>query len=332
MEKLSLLNHVLMDLFFLEAFKEDVQWDLLNGFLSSPLLQTIINVEILVMDSGFVHPRDHDGNLLFQQNDDDFYSNSMFDFSSTHGKASGSHWIKVILDAVAIFVGTAAVTWVILYVWMSGTKRFKIARWLHHRLFGYYEDEDDYESYKGSASTGSSSSDDDSDDSFGSNSNSPGNLDAWANAITSIPLRNPLSRNARGRKRGQKVVKRPYFRPSHEHSSDLSCITEADNESASSTIKSARSGKSTKSRKRTTKKSLSSSSLTMLFSESAIESALTSIIYEEEAHHNEADTSNPRDENEHTNDGDRDRTTQSAPLIRLIPSEDEDEDECLIEV
>eukprot|EP00536_Pseudo-nitzschia_multiseries_P010570 jgi/Psemu1/26368/gm1.26368_g len=344
-DKLSLLNHVLMDLFFLEAFEDDYQWELLHGFLSVPLLQSIINVDIVVMDSGFVHPRDQEGNLIFQATDDDFYSNSMFDFAAAAIAYSTSRWTTIGIIVGATFVAAIAAIWLFLCVCLNGTRRFRFARWLHSCFHGGYEDEDDYESFKGTSVTGSTSSDEDDDSttSVGRHSQASYNLDAWANAITSIPLRNPLSRNAR-RKRGQKVVKRPYFRPSHEHSSDLSCITEADNESACSTIKSGRSGRSNKRRgKRPTRPlSSSSSSLTPLPSESSVSSALRSIIYEEYPD-NEIDTNDNDNDNdnkiEHENDNndDNDRTMQSAAflitdrgLIQLVPSEDEDEDEYLV--
>ncbi|VEU35452.1 unnamed protein product [Pseudo-nitzschia multistriata] len=316
-EKLSLLNQVLMDLFFLEAFEDDYQWDLLHGFLLEPLLHDIINVEINIMDSGFVHPHDANGNLVFEQGGDDFYSKSIFSLQT-----KDVHWIMVgVILATSFLVGLIAL-WICLCIATKGGKRHYCFRWLRGKTTTYYDDK----SLEGSSVTGSTSS----HDSVSAESEATSlsyNLDAWANAITSITLRNP----ARRKKRGAKVVKRPYFRPSDEHSSDLSCIAEGDNESCTSTVKSAGTSRSERSRRkrRNSKSSWKSSTAYDLPSldSSSVSSALSSVIYEEEPEKETADS----DENANGITEDDDGTKQSAPLlserglIRLMPSDDEDD-------
>ena len=105
------------------------------------------------------------------------------------------------------------------------------------------------------------------------------------------------------KKRGAKVVQRPYFRPCQEHSSDLGCITEADNESWCSSVRSSKSGRSAK----------SSKSRASRYSRSRKRAVKSSVIHEEE-------------------EEDEEDQVQKSPLltqrqlIKLMPSEDEVED------
>uniref|UniRef100_A0A7S4ER66 Uncharacterized protein n=1 Tax=Pseudo-nitzschia australis TaxID=44445 RepID=A0A7S4ER66_9STRA len=303
-EKLALLNQVLMHVFFLEAFEEDHEWDLLHGFLSNPILHDIINVDIKVMDSGFVHPHDRDGNLVFPKS---------IDYVK---EAKTPTWMLVGIAFVITFGVVLIVVWFCLFILMKGKKRFRFFHLLRNKMCSSIDNNDD-DSCKGSSVTGSTSSNDSvctADPSTMSNINY--NLDAWANSITSISLRNPNKR----KKRGQKVVKRPYFRPSDEHSSNLSCITEADNESSCSTVKSTGTSRSERSRRKRESKNASLAMSTEHYESPSATSGLSSIIYEEGDVDKDTDA-----------DDDNNNKMQSAPLlsdrglIRLLPSEDEDD-------
>ena len=72
------ISETLMNVFFLEAFENENYMDLKHDFLTDPLLRDIISTEVEVMDIGFVHPYDENGDLLFDSNDDDFLGGSLF--------------------------------------------------------------------------------------------------------------------------------------------------------------------------------------------------------------------------------------------------------------
>ena len=313
-EKSMYVSQTLVNMFFLEAFENENYWDMMHEFLATPLLRGIISVDIKVLDVGFVHPYDENGNLLFEfESDDDFYGRGI-DFGDDSGISPVA--IFGFIVATLFFFAVGAIWYYLCFVSKGGSrsiwKRKKIRR---------SRSKDDT-SYKGSSRTGSTNSDDSGDDSDESGDSAEetligwatANLDAWASAITSIPLRDV--ENKRRRKRGNKVVSRPYFRPCQEHSSELVCITESDNESWCSSVKSSRSAKSSRSNKSHT--SRYSRSRTRRPEDSARSKSVESnVIYEGDAEDSAED-----DEEQ----------VQSSPLliqrqvIKLMPSEDEVED------
>ena len=301
-EKPVFVSQTLIDIFFLEAFQSDHYWDMMHGFLTTPTLRGIISTDVQVLVSGFVHPYDENGDLLFES-DDDFYGRGM-DFDK------GISPIAIVATAFAItFLCAIGVIWYYLCFVMKGDTRFMWRKKKKRRS----RPRDDG-SLKGGARTDSTNSedsddsgeydDDDDDESFLGWASA--NLDAWASQITSIPLRDVEKK--RRKKRNAKVVGRPYFRPSQEHSSSLGFITEADNESWCSSVRSGRSAKSSRSAK------------SRAYSRSRTrkpEDVESSVIYEGDA----------EDSTE-----DEDHDPQSSPLltqrqlIKLMPSEDEVED------
>jgi len=254
------VSQTLVDLFFLEAFESDHYWDMMHDFLTTPLLQDIISADVTVLDDGFVHPYDENGNLLFESNDDFFGKIVQFD---DDGGGTGNTGMSTLMIAASIiimlFFLTLVLIWIYICVAMRGELLFHLRR---RRRVGRSRSREEG-SYKDSVSTRSSYSDEDlssvasidgdEDEPFapggGWASSISANLDAWANSITSIPLRDiDVARKGRKKKKaGKKVVGRPYFRPCQEHSSSLDCITEADNESWCSTVKSGRSRSSARS-------------------------------------------------------------------------------------
>eukprot|EP00531_Pseudo-nitzschia_arenysensis_P006978 CAMPEP_0116136512 /NCGR_PEP_ID=MMETSP0329-20121206/11762_1 /TAXON_ID=697910 /ORGANISM="Pseudo-nitzschia arenysensis, Strain B593" /LENGTH=470 /DNA_ID=CAMNT_0003631381 /DNA_START=70 /DNA_END=1482 /DNA_ORIENTATION=+ len=307
-EKSVFVPETLINIFFLEAFQSDYYWDMMHDFLTTPLLQDIITADVKVMDAGFVHPYDDNGDLLFES-DDDFYGRGM-EFKH---KVSP---IAIIASAVAIFFLFAiCVIWYYLFFVLKGdTSRFV---WRKKKKGRSRDDA----SLKGSSRTGSTNSEDDADESGEYDEDeddddsfvgwATANLDVWASSITSIPLRDVEKK--RRRKRNAKVVQRPYFRPCQEHSSNLGCITEADNESWCSSVKSSRSNRSSKS----SKNRAYSRSRTRK-TESRADS---NIIYEDDAEEDEEQ----QQQYQHQQAQQSPLLTQRQ-LIKLMPSEDEVED------
>ena len=305
------VSQTLMNLFFLEAFERENYWYLMQTFLTTPVLRDIINTDINVMDIGFVHPYDEDGNLLFES-DDDFEALGI-DF----GKRQKQSTLATVGVVSAVLLLCAVVgIWYYLCCINKGKKRWKKKRKKRRSQY-----RDDVASQKGSSTTGSTNSegsDDESDDESDESddddeetlvgawaSTISRNLDAWASSVTSIPVRDVEKK--RRKKRGAKVVQRPYFRPCQEHSSDLGCITEADNESWCSSVRSSKSGRSAKSSK-------SRASKYSRRGGKRPQSTKTTIIHEEEEDEDEEDQ------------------LQNSPLltrrqlIKLMPSQDEVED------
>lgn len=325
-EKPVFVPQTLMNIFFLEAFQNEHYWDMMHGFLTTPLLRDIISADVEVLDVGFVYPYDENGDLRFKS-DDDFLGRSV-DYYDNSGMS-----LVMILGSVFIMLLFLALTavWFYLCVVMKGDIRFK-------NKFRRKRSRDEG-SHKGSSATGSTNSEDsgesdeeeedDDEESVDISwaSSITANLDAWASAITSIPLRDVDTK--RRRKRGNKVVQRPYFRPSHEHSSYLDNITEADNESWCSSVrtgKSVKSSRSTNNRRkkkynrsrprRTEESSSRLASVASFDSEASTSSVASAVIYEDDAE----------------NSADDDDESQDNPLliqrqvISLIPSEDEIDD------
>lgn len=301
-EESVFIPETLINIFFLEAFQSDHYWDMMHNFLTTPLLQDIITADVKVLDVGFVHPYDENGDLLFES-DDDFYSRGM-EFKH---KVSP---IAIVASAFAIFFLFAiCVIWYYLFFVLKGdTSRFV---WRKKKKSRSRDDA----SLKESSRTDSTNSDDDSDGSCEYDNDddddsfmgwASANLDAWASSITSIPLRDVEKK--RRRKRNAKVVQRPYFRPCQEHSSNLGCITEADNESWCSSVKSSRSNKSGKS-----SKSRAYSRSRTRKTEDRVDS---NTIYEDDTEEDE----------EQQQQAQQSPLLTQRQLIKLMPSEDEVED------
>lgn len=320
-EKPVFMSQSLVNIFFLEAFESEHYWDLMHGFLTTPLLRDIISAEVKVLDVGFVHPYDENNNLRFQS-DDDFFVLSI-DYNEDAGM------MPTVMVAggvfVVIFLTGLVGIWVFLCIANKGNDRF---RWRSKVGRSRARDGD---SCKGSSVTSTNSSDSldsggeedsDGDSVSGWASSFSANLDAWASAITSIPVRDV--ENRRRKKRSNRVVGRPYFRPSNEHSSSLDCITEADNESWCSSVKSNKTSRSAKSRtkryrskSRHDNKSSSSLNASDSFDSSSVSSkasTVSDVIYE-------GDAEDPQsEETEQTSP-----LLLQRPLVKLMPSEDEDD-------
>jgi len=318
-EKPVFVSQSLINIFYLEAFENEHYWDMMHGFLTTPLLRAILSAEVKVLDVDFVHPYDEQGNLRFESDD------NFFGLSIDYDDDAGVSFIMVVgvIFVIMFFLALVAI-WFYLCVVMKGSQRFL---WNKNKI-GRSRSRDG-DSFKGSSVTRSVNSDasgggnDDDEESTGSWASSiTANLDQWASSITSIPLRDVDNR--RRKNRGNKTVGRPYFRPGHEHSSSLDCITEVDNESWCSSVKSSRSGRSSKSRKKRynhskTRRSEESSPLASTESFDSSMSSSSSVV------------STIIHEGVSENSADDEENAQSSPLliqrqlIKLIPSEDEDD-------
>ena len=318
-EKPVFVPQTLMNIFFLEAFENEHYWDMMHGFLTTPLLRDIISADLEVLDIGFVYPYDERGNLRFES-DDDFMARSI-----NYDDNSGLSVVMILVSVFIVLLLLALIAiWLYICVVMKGDIRFK-------NKFRRKRSRDEG-SQKGSLGTESvhsedsedSEEDDEEDEDNGWASSITANLDAWASAITSIPLREVD--NKRRKKRKSKVVQRPYFRPSHEHSSYLENIWEADNESWCSSVRSGKSVKSSRSTNNNRKNKSSHSrsrrpkepsarlaSAESFDSEVSTSSVSAAIIYEDDAE-NAADDN---DESQSTS------LLTQRQVISLIPSEDE---------
>lgn len=320
-EKPVFVPQTLMNIFFLEAFQNEHYWDMMHGFLTTPLLRDIISADLEVLDIGFVYPYDENGDLRFES-DDDFMSGSV-----KYDDNSGLSLIMILVSVFILLILLALIAvWLYICVVMKGDIRFKNKfRRKRSRDKGSQRSlETDSVHSEDSGDSGDSEEDDEEDEDNGWASSITANLDAWASAITSIPLRDVDSK--RRKKRKSKVVQRPYFRPSHEHSSYLENIWEADNESWCSSVRSGRSVKSSRStnNSRNNKSSHSRSrrpkepsarlvSVASFDSEASTSSVAAVVIYEDDA------------ENA-TDDDDESQSTSlltQRQVISLIPSEDE---------
>jgi len=339
-EKAVYVSQTLINMFFLEAFENEHYWDMMHGFVTSPLLRDIISTRVTILDTGFEHPYDEDGNLLFESNNNDFLG-----LSIAYNDDSGMSPLVIVGSAfIVFFFLTLVAIWVYLIVRFWGeTQRLRF--WSPHKV-GRSRSKSEGSHIESSAT--------DSINSEGSNSIASGdqeqhayypaptwaesitaNLDTWASSITSIPLREVDQK--RRRKRGAKVVKRPYFRPGHEHSSCLDNITEADNESWCSSVKSGRSSKSrakkySRSRSSSRSRSGSGSQTTRRPEDSFAGPVAAAQSFDSNSSPSVGATSAVIYEDDAENSEDDDAHAQSSPLliqqrqlIKLIPSEDEDD-------
>jgi len=322
------ISETLMNVFFLEAFENENYMDLKHDFLTDPLLRDIISTEVEVMDIGFIHPYDENGDLLFDSDDDDFLGGSIF-------KNKNMSPIEIVgtVFLVILFLAGGTMWFYICYVMKIDLRDiWKKKRRGRSRNQDDQSNKESNETY--SIDSGDSSEEEENDDySIGRWAASISeNLDAWASSITSIPLRDVAQK--RRKKCGGKVVGRPYFRPGNEHSSSLECVTEADNESWCSSVKSRRSTKSNKSAKSSRSRKSSKNQKrgrsrtrhagdddesSLLMSAASFDSSTASsvaVIHEDDAE----------------NDVDEEEQSQSSPflikrqVISMIPSEDEIDD------
>lgn len=215
------ISSTVMNLFLIEAFQGENYWDLVHRFLASEVLHEVHDVNIVVAVDGFKPYHHGQGEFQF---DDDWYNSSSDPDIST-----------------GAIIGTAIATLLILV--MIGSTLYiccVFPKWSLRRLFvdagktcnGASSIVDDKGSETDDACTNSSSSDGIEDD-----VESAGDLDAWANSITSIPLRDPTKdpRFHKKKRRGRPTVQ-SFIRPAHEAKStlELECIDEADNETVTS--------------------------------------------------------------------------------------------------
>jgi trimeric autotransporter adhesin len=224
------VSSTLMNLFFIEAFQGENYWDLIYRFLSNDELRNIHDVMIVVQDDGF-KPYHH--GLDHYQVDDDWYNNSDSSPNISKGAIVGLAFGTLITIAM---IGGAV--YIFCIVQGSSLHRlYKITFAIGERTGGSGSSSinDDKGSETDDACTNSSSepneNDDDNDDD--NNDEESGWLDAWANSITSIPIRDPSFH--RKKRRGKPTVQ-PFVRPAHEAMSslELDCIDEVDNETVTS--------------------------------------------------------------------------------------------------
>jgi hypothetical protein len=228
-EKNFFITDSLMSLFFIEAFQAGNYWDLLHRFLASPTLQEISDVEITVLEDGFVPYSG--GSPSF---DDDWYKPPRLRSSASNDTMTPGMVIGIAF-ATLFCIGLIAI-WVYLCFMVPGTFLYNARR---RKPEAHYKD-------------GSVTDDACTNDSIDFTPEEESAwLDAWAQSVTSIPLREPSGIQKKKKKRGQ-PTKQSFVRPAHEHCPSLDCIDESDNESCASSVASTK----TTATNRTTKSSI----------------------------------------------------------------------------
>ena len=168
------LTQSLMNLFFIESFQADNYWDLLHSFLSSPILQDIKDVQITVLEDGFIPYSG--GQPSF---DDDYYIPLHTKTNSGSGMTPGM--ILGVALATIFCIGLVGI-WIYLCFMVPGTFFYDLRK-NGGKVEGLYKESD---SVTDDACTNSSvdMTPDDEESKW---------LDHWAQSITSIPLREPKS-------------------------------------------------------------------------------------------------------------------------------------------
>jgi hypothetical protein len=188
-----------MDLLFVEALQGDNYWDLYELFVSDNELNQINTVEISVMANGF-RPFDSQDGSVTGYDTEDYWTPSM-----TVGVAFA-----------VFFVCVLAIMWLYLCIFVRGTCLFRTRRVLDgHKMMDHKKEPEQ------SSDTDQNSSDTEGDLAFGAGPASESAwMDAWATAITSIPVRE-LAKGGKKRPKKQRVR-----RPSKQNCSNLGQIVE----------------------------------------------------------------------------------------------------------
>lgn len=204
----SYVTQSLMDLFFIEAFQGDNYWDLVHSFLVSPVLEDINDVTITILEDGFVP---YDGQPSIASLDDDWYGREA---------DSTSHMTPFMIVGAAfatLFCIALLVMWMYLCFTVNGASLLFMGMGRRRRD----------SIFKDGSVTDDACTTDSTDL---SNEDESSWMDAWAEAVTSVELRDPVKTK---RKRGR-PTRQSFVRPAREHHSSLGCIDESDNESCSS--------------------------------------------------------------------------------------------------
>jgi hypothetical protein len=218
----SMVTHSLLTLLFIESFQGRNYWDLIHRILSSPTLMDTTDVQITVLEDGFVP--NNGGAVAF---DDDYW----FATQKRHHSAMSPGMI-VALAFVTFFCLAIVAIWTYLCYNVPSSFFMNVSK---PRNATTYKGQDG--SVTDDACTDNSLEYGDEETIGGSVGNDW--MDVWAKQVTSIPIREPFTLPKR-KKRGQ-PTRQSFVRPAHEHFSDLDCITELDNESCcNSTVASAK--------------------------------------------------------------------------------------------
>jgi hypothetical protein len=203
----SFVSQSLTNLLFIEAFQADNYWALVHSFLVNPALQEIDDVTVAVSEDGFVP---YDGQPSVAALDD----------WNGRGTNISSNLTPAMITGVAVatlFCIALLGMWTYLCFMVNGASFFNgVGQRRAGDVF-----------YKGGSVTDDTFTNDSLD--FPPDEESAW-MDAWAQAVTSIPMREPAKTR---RKRGR-PTKQSFVRPAHEHHPSLDCIDEADNESCAS--------------------------------------------------------------------------------------------------
>jgi hypothetical protein len=189
------LSGSIMDLFLIEAFQGDNYWHLVHNFLSDEILEDITDVKITVMTDGYIAYHGQDVSAF-----DDYNNGGVGDWT-------GAMTVGVIF--ASFFCLALVLMWVYLCFCVQGTFLFK-SRNPNQKDIGK-EDESVTDDLYSTSSVEFQYEDEDEEQTW---------MDAWANAITSIPLREPI--RIRRKKKGPSIR-----HPAQQHNSYLGCIEEA---------------------------------------------------------------------------------------------------------
>jgi hypothetical protein len=185
----SLLSNSIMELFLIEAFQGDNYWGLVHSFLSDEILDEITDVKITVISDGYV-PNGQD-------------PSAFNNYETGNDEWTGAMTVGVVFAAFFFFV--LLLMWIYLCFFVRGTFLWKTRN--------PYPDE---MAMKDDAATEPNSAE--SID-FTSEDEESTWMDAWANAITSIPIRAPIKTS----KRKKKII----HHPAQNHNSYLDSINES---------------------------------------------------------------------------------------------------------
>lgn len=188
----------IMNLLLIEAFQGDNYWDLVHTFLRDTVLKDITGVQVTVVADGYVHNNGEKGLALEEE-----------------PISAGDDWTPA-MTAGVIFAGVLVFSITLMWTYLCCFARGAIL--LQCVKFGRRKLKEKADSVTDDAfSTSTLNPDDDASEGRW--------LDAWAEAVTSIPLREPV--------KTRKLKKQPTIRhPAQHHSSYLNCIEEADDETS----------------------------------------------------------------------------------------------------